>query len=75
MLKHYYIFFIKSFIVSYFTFKLVIHFELIFFCFFLASPCGMWNFPNQEDQTCAPALEACGLNHWTTRIILELIFI
>ena len=74
MLKHYYIFFIKFFIVSYFTFKLVIHFELIFF-FFLPHHVACGTFPTRRIKPVPPALEAWGLNHWATRVVLELIFI
>ena len=45
--------------------------NFLFYFIFLASPCGMWNFPHQGWNLRTPAVEMWNLNHWTTREVLS----
>ena len=55
---------------------LFVSLKVYFFFFFLAAPHGMWDLScRTRDQTQAPAEEAQSLNHWTTRVVPQGVFL
>ena len=66
--------FAKGFIAQSFW---VIHFlntEISLLSLYFYPHCGTWNFPDQGSNLHPSAVEAQGLNHWTTREVLKSLF-